>query len=226
MRLSLVLALTLGLGVAGCGGGIPGISGARETGAGQSAAPGSAPAPAPAQAQPSGGSLLSNLFFYGGTTIPPSQDPGFDQPQSAQTCPEVGVIENTAGYRGGTALQQASGVAFQASLVTLARECIFEAKQVRIRVGVEGRLLLGQNGKPGTFSVPVRVVVKRRSDIVVQRFTRLDVTVPATDTLADFVHIEENIVVPISENDPGDEYDIFVGFDPTGQPAARQTRRR
>jgi hypothetical protein len=38
--------------------------------------------------------------------------------------------------------------------------------------------------------------------------------------------VEENIVVPISQADPGDEYDIFVGLDPTGAQAQRQTRRR
>jgi len=213
MRSSLALAVILGLGVAGCGGGIPGLGGARET------------APAPEQAS-GGGSAFRNLFLYGGTTIPPSQDPKFNQPQSELGCPEIGIIENTAGYRGGTALERASGVAFQASLVNTARECSFEGKQLRIRVGVEGRLLLGQNGKPGTFSVPVRIVVKRRSEIVAQRFTRLNVIVPANATQADFYHIEENILVPISDNDPGDEYDIYVGFDPTGQQAARQTRRR
>ena len=205
--------MILGLGVAGCGGGIPGLGGPRET------------APAPEQGS-GGGSVLRNLFLYGGTTVPPSQDPQFNQAQSELGCPAIGVIENTAGYRGGTALERASGVAFQASLVNLARECIFEGKQLRMRVGVEGRLLLGQNGKPGTFSVPVRIVVKRRSEIVAQRFTRINVIVPATDTQTDFYLIEEDIIVPITENDPRDEYDIFVGFDPTGQQAARQTRKR
>ncbi len=74
--------------------------------------------------------------------------------------------------------------------------------------------------------MPVRVVVKRRNDVVTQRFTRLNVTIPANDTQADFVHVEENVVVPITTNDPGDEYDIYVGLDPTAQQAARQTRRR
>jgi hypothetical protein len=213
MRSSLVLAMILGLGVAGCGGGIPGLGGSSE------------PAPTTEQ-QSGGGSVFRNLFLYGGTTVPPAQDPKFNQPQTELGCPQIGIIENTAGYRGGTAAQQASGVAFQASLVNTARECSFEGKQLRMRVGVEGRLLLGQNGKAGTFSVPVRIVVKRRSDIVAQRFTRLNVTVPGSDTQADFYHIEENIIVPITDNDPGDEYDIYVGFDPTGQQAARQTRRR
>ncbi len=53
-----------------------------------------------------------------------------------------------------------------------------------------------------------------------------NVTIPANDTQADFVHVEENVVVPITTNDPGDEYDIYVGLDPTAQQAARQTRRR
>ncbi len=97
---------------------------------------------------------------------------------------------------------------------------------MRIRVGVEGQVLLGQNGRPGTFSVPVRVVVKRRAEIVTQRFTRISVSVPAGETRGAFSHVEENIVVPISSVDPGDEFDIYVGLDPTGQQARLQTRRR
>ncbi len=135
------------------------------------------------------------MFLYSGPTVPQSQAPGFNQAQDEMTCPALDILENKAAYRGGTPAQQASGVAFQASIAMWRRECAFQGGQLRIRVGVEGRVLLGQNGRPGTFSVPVRVVVKRRSDVVAQRFVRLSVTVPANDTQADFVHVEENVVV-------------------------------
>jgi hypothetical protein len=213
MRLTLVLAAALALGVAGCGGGIPGLGGGSQTST-------------PPEQQTGAGSTARNLLLYGGPTVPQAQQPGFNQKQDEYTCPELGILENAAGYRGGTAAQQASGVSYQASIANTARECVFQGNQMLIRVGVEGRVLLGQAGKPGTYSVPVRVVVKRRNEIVTQRFTRLSVTIPGSDTQADFAHVEENIAVPITENNPGDEYDVYVGLDATGQQAQRQTRKR
>jgi hypothetical protein len=199
-------AVALGLMLAGCGGGIPGTSGEV------------------AEGQPQGpGGTVRNFLLYGQATVPPSQAPTVD----ARTygCPELGVLEGAAAWRGSGPATGATGVAYQASLGNLARECTVSGTQMLIRVGVEGRLLLGSAGRPGAYSVPVRVVVKRRNDIVTQRFTRLNVTVPANDTQAEFVHIEENIALPISENDPAEEFDLYVGFDPTGQ-AARDQRRR
>jgi hypothetical protein len=202
-----LLVAALAGALAGCGGGIPGLSGD----------------PTPGPAGGGGGNPLSNLLLYGGTTVPPAQAP---REERQYTCPAIDVLEGTAAYRQGRADGSASAVTFQASLGRFARECAFSGSQVSIRVGVEGRLLIGAQGRPGTFSVPVRVVVKRRQEIVTQRFARVQVTVPASDTQADFTHVEENIVLPISQFDPGDEFDIYVGFDPTGQQARRQTRQR
>jgi hypothetical protein len=200
-----VAAGLLAMVLAGCGGGIPGLSGGD---------------PGPGA---SGGNPAANLLFYGGTTVPPAQPP---KDAREFTCPAVGVLEGAAAWRQGRTDGSASGVAFQASLVDLARECSFQDTQVALRVGVEGRLLIGPQGRAGTFQVPVRIVVKRRQAIVTQRFTRVSVTIPANEASADFTHVDASIVVPITEFDPGDEYDIYVGFDPTGQQAQRQTRRR
>jgi hypothetical protein len=194
------------LALAGCGGGIPGLSG------GNTASPSGG-----------GGSSVANLLLYGGTTVPPDQTP---KDERELGCPSVGVLEGAAAYRQGRVDGSASGVAYQASLVDFARECSFEGGQLALRVGVAGRLLIGAQGRPGTFQVPVRIVVKRRSEIVTQRFTRVAVTVPANETSAEFSHVDAGIVVPVTANDPGDEYDVYVGFDPTGQQARRQTRRR
>jgi hypothetical protein len=211
MRLS--FAAVLALGLAGCGGGIPGLGGASQVAT-------------PPEQQTGAGATLRNFALYGGPTVPPSQAPGFNQQQDEYGCPELAILDGAAGYRGGSSAQQASGVGYQASITNIARECIVQGNQMRIRIGLEGRVLLGQNGRPGTFSVPIRIVVKRRAETVTQRFTRINVTVPGADTQAEFGHIEENLVVPITQNDPGNEYDVYVGLDPTGQQAARQTRRR
>jgi hypothetical protein len=204
-------ALVLG----GCGGGIPGLGG------------GSSSQATTAAEQPQGiGSTLRNQLLYGGPTVPPSQQPGFNINETERGCPTLDILENAAGYRGTGSGAQASQVSYQASITNTARECIFQGNQLRLRIGVEGRVLLGQVGRPGTFSVPLRIVVKRRADVVTQRFSRLSVSVPAGDTQGEFAYVEENLVVPLSEVDPSAEFDIYVGLDPTGQQAQRQTRRR
>jgi hypothetical protein len=217
MRMTGLFAVFLALGVAGCGGGVPGLGG---LGGGGSSAGADVPA------QQGAGSTLRNLLVYGGTTVPQSQAPGFNEQQRDMNCPSVDILEGGSAYRGGGTAGGAQGVSYQASLINTARECSFSGNQVRIRVGVEGRLLLGTSGRAGSYSVPVRIVVKRRSEIVMQRNTRVSVTVPGNDTQAEFAHVEENIVLPLSSNDPGDEFDILVGFDGTVARPQRQARRR
>ncbi len=57
------------------------------------------------------------------------------------------MLENAAGYRGMGSGAQASQVTYQASLTGSARECLFQGNQLRMRVGIEGRVLLGQSGR-------------------------------------------------------------------------------
>jgi hypothetical protein len=212
MRWAIPLTAVMALSLSACGGGIPGFGGSSSVSDAASSG-----------ASQGSGSSFRNLLLYGGTTVPPPRP--VETPDRDFTCPTINVLENGAAFRSAPG-GGASGISYQASLVTSARECVFQANQVSMRVGVEGRLLLGAEGRPGTYTVPVRIVVKRRNDIVAQRFTQVRVTVPVNDTQAEFTHVQDGITVPISENDPGDEYDIFVGFDGSGAQAQRQTRRR
>jgi hypothetical protein len=214
-RFGCAATVAAALALGGCGGGIPLLGGGS-----------SSQATTPVEQQQGAGATLRNQLLYGGPTVPESQRPGFNIIENERGCPTLDILENAAGYRGTGSGAQASQVSFQASITNTARECVFQGNQLRLRIGVEGRVLLGQNGRPGTFSVPLRIVVKRRADIVTQRFNRLSVSVPAGETQGEFAYVEENVVVPISDIDPNAEYDVYVGLDPTGQQAQRQTRRR
>jgi hypothetical protein len=144
-------------------------------------------------------------------------------PQREYTCPSVDIMDGAAAHRIGSA----SGVTHQASLTDVARECVISGNQVAMKIGVEGRMLLGANGKPGTYSVPVRIAIKRGDTVVVSRASRVSVTVPAGEASATFTHVEENLVMPVSDRDISDEYDVFVGFDASGGAAdPRKGRRR
>jgi hypothetical protein len=214
-RFGFAAAVAAALALGGCSGGIPGLGG----GSASQAATASEP-------QQGIGSTLRNQLLYGGPTVPQSQQPGFNVIEPERGCPTLDILENAAGYRGTGSGAQASQVTYQASITNSVRECVFQGNQLRLRVGVEGRVLLGQNGRPGTFSVPLRIVVKRRAEIVTQRFNRLSVSVPSGDTQGEFAYVEENIIVPLSDVDPSAEFDVYVGLDASGQQARRQTRRR
>jgi hypothetical protein len=214
-RFGMMAAMAGALALGGCGGGGSLFGGA----ASQATTP-------VEQQQQGAGSTLRNQLLYAGPTVPQSQQPGFNVVEPGFGCPSIDIIENAAGFRGAGSGAQASQVSFQASITGTARECIAQGGQMRIRIGVEGRVLLGQAGRAGSYSVPLRIVVKRRADTVTQRFTRLTVSVPANDVQGEFSYVEENLTVPISSVDPADEFDIYVGLDPTGQQAARQQRRR
>jgi hypothetical protein len=215
MNVVRMVAAACALALGGCGGGVPFLGGGSAS-----------QAVTPVEQQQGAGASIRNTLLYGGSTVPVSQQPGFNQLDTGVGCPAIDILENAAGYRGAGSGARASEASFQASITNIARECNVQGNQMRIRVGVEGHVLLGQNGRAGSFSVPVRIVVKRRSDVVTQRFTRLNVAVPASDARGEFAYVEENLVVPITQFDPGDEYDVYVGLDPTGQQAQRQTRRR
>lgn len=171
--------------------------------------------PASVTASSSGGSSISEFFRNGSSTvpIPPApQDDDFD-------CPSVEVLE------GGAAMRQVGGsdVRNQISLGEIARECrVQPGGQVAIKVGVQGRVLLGPAGSAGTYTAPVRVLVKRGDKVLVSRLQRASATVPSGDTQASFVVIEDNMIVPRQ----GEELSIHVGLDPSGRAGEAPRKRK
>jgi hypothetical protein len=162
--------------------------------------------PRSAPTQASSGSSFSEFFRNGGSTVPPPAAPVDDDIE----CPAIEILD------GGAAMRQVAGsdVRNQISLGQVARECRPAGPgQISIKVGVEGRVLLGPSGSPGTFSAPVRIVIKRGDKVVASRLQRASATVPSGDTQASFVVVEENILVPRQ----GEELSISVGLDPSGR---------
>jgi hypothetical protein len=140
-------------------------------------------------------------------------------------CPATSILEGTAAYRVGEA-GQARGISHQAAITDLARECTFAGNTVRIKVGIQGRLILGDGGKPGTYTIPVRIAVRSNGQTVFTRLAPTSVTVPSNDTQSVFVVIDDTISLPITAEDPGEAYSILVGLDPQGGKAAPGKKKR
>lgn len=167
------------------------------------------------------GNVLSNLLKYGGTTVPPSQPKDVEPPY----CPPIDVPE------GGAAIQTPAGtsgnaaaIRTQVTLGQVARECTRRQDgSITVKVGVEGRVLLGPSGKPGRFDVPVSIAIRHNEATVVSRPRKVVAVVPAGEAQGFFSLVEDDLPVPPAMT--GD-YDIVValGGGGSGKPAARRRK--
>jgi hypothetical protein len=162
---------------------------------------------------------MLNAFFYGGS-VPPSLPPD----QAEVPCPQVGIapggaaINSYAGGRTGAPEAMRS----QLSIVNLARECRGRPDgAIVIKVGVEGRALVGPAGGAGHFDAPVRFAIKEGERVVASASRRASVTLRPGETQGSFLVVEEGLVVP-----PGTRaFDIEVGLGGSAERPARRARR-
>lgn len=122
-------------------------------------------------------------------------------------------------------------VRYQGSIVRLARECRLNAGLLTIKVGVEGRIVTGPAGTPGTVNVPLRIAVVEdavRPKTIVSRFANIPVTVNSTVDRVTFTHVDPDVSFPAPNPlSQVDFYVIYVGFDPMGnQQQKAPTRKR
>jgi hypothetical protein len=178
-----------------------------------------------------GGPSITDMLIAGTANPPPTTHNAPRQPAVIITgsdvyCPNVGVIE------GGTAIQayaggrvgDAAALRSQFTLGQLARECFGQPDgSTLVKVGVEGRAVLGAGGAAGRYEVPVRVVVKRDSTIIANRVRRMAVTIPAGETQGSSLVVEEGIIVPPADVE---SFEIEVGLGSAGAADGSGRRRR
>lgn len=164
-----------------------------------------------------GSSKVANLIAFGSTTAPPiARDPTIDDDI---VCPSVDLLEGASSIRIGGA--DASSVRAQVSISDVARECTpTPGGGYLLKIGVEGRALIGPAGSPGRYDAPVRFVVKQGERVLVSRLQRQSVTVASGPS--SFTAVESGIAIPKTN----DEITILVGLDPGGRAAAGENRRR
>ena len=168
---------------------------------------------------PSFASRFASLFS--------SAKPGVTQPRSpTPTAPEVecpGVDIRTGASTMNIAAKNTDATAgdlrYQLSFGQTARECAVQGTTITIRVGVQGRVILGPMGSPGHVDVPLRYAVVREGvqpKTIVTKFKRVPVIVAPEQTHVQFVDIEEGLTFPMPPGSELDSYVIYVGFDELG----------
>ena len=172
-------------------------------------------------------SALANLLAFNSLKAP--TPPPVASISEKLQCPTVEVLDGTASSRvyAGTDQSNAS-VRYQFSMGDVVRECSHEGGDLVLKIGVEGRALLGPAGAAGSFAAPVRIAIRREKDskIVSSTLLRTPVTIDAGQTGAPFVLVTDPIRVPFTSVNEDSDYAIIVGFDSKGEGGAAMPHPR
>ncbi|MGX1787716.1 hypothetical protein ACWIGM_13285 [Bosea sp. NPDC055332] len=171
--------------------------------------------------EPSSAQKLGNILMFQSTTPPPvDQLPQDDEVNFI--CPQVIISDGGAAIRAQSGPDSGS-LRSQVSITTVARECTPVGKDgaFTLKVGVEGRILIGPAGGPGSYGATLFTQVTRNNQVIARRSSRVGGAIPSGQTGADFSHVESNISVPAGSG----EIEIIVGLSPGGAEPARRRRR-
>jgi hypothetical protein len=191
-------------------------------------APPSAPAatasttPAPASSNASFTSRVKS-FFSGdsGNLSSPASQAAAGAAAADIECPSVEYRQGAAtlAVNSPGAENTALSLRYQASFTQTARECILRGNNLTIKVGVQGRVVVGPAGGPGSIGIPLRYALVREGAEPKTLWTKLftvPVTIPENQLNLPWLHIEEEMTVPRPASDELEAYVIYIGFDPEG----------
>ena len=146
-------------------------------------------------------------------------------------CPEVKIRTGAAtlmiGSKPGEGEPAALDVRYQGSILRTARECHVNAGIMTMKIGIEGRIITGPAGGPGTLDVPLRIAVVQEGinpKTIVSKFGRETATLNNAVDRTTFTHVDPDISFPLPVPlGLVDSYVVYVGFDPLGaQPVKRK----
>jgi hypothetical protein len=146
-------------------------------------------------------------------------------------CPGVEVRGGAAtlmiGNKPGESEPSALDLKYQATILRTARECSVTAGVMTMKVGIEGRVITGPAGGPGTIDIPLRLAVVQEGinpKTILSKFAREQVTITNAVDRVTFTHIDPEISFPMPQPAANiDAYVVYVGFDPMG---AQQEKRK
>lgn len=145
-------------------------------------------------------------------------------------CPGIEVRSGAAtlmiGNKPGEGEPAAMDLRYQGTIIRTARECQVNAGVMTMKVGIEGRVITGPAGGPGTVDLPIRIAVVHEGvppKTIVSKFARVQVAVVNAVDRVPFTHVDSDIAFPMPQP-AGDinSYVIYVGFDPTGAPQEKK----
>jgi len=118
---------------------------------------------------------------------------------------------------------------YQVTIGQTARECAALGGVMTMKVGVQGRVLLGPAGGPGQVDLPLRMVVVQEGPDpkpIVSKFARLTVAIAPGQTAVPFMHVEQDMTFPMPRPSVLEAYVVYVGFDPAATPAKPERKQK
>lgn len=143
-------------------------------------------------------------------------------------CPPIDIRTGTSTLTINAASREpeGGGLRYQGTIGQTARECSSASGNLTIKVGVQGRLILGPAGTSGNVDIPLRFALVQEGiqpKTIWTKLYQVPVIVGDGQASVTFTHVEEDMTVPRPSAAMLDSYVIYVGFDPLG--ATRQPRR-
>ena len=151
-------------------------------------------------------------------------------PSMDDNCPTAEIRQGASTLAVAAKTQQptASDLRYQLSITQLARQCALEGPEVRMRVGVQGRVIVGPAGAPSQVDVPLRYAVVREGvepKTIVSKFRRVPVAMPPGTTKVMFTDIEEDLRFPMPSRAELEAYVVYIGFDAAGDRGQPPTKK-
>jgi hypothetical protein len=173
-------------------------------------------------------------FFSGSSDKSPQQVTGA---QEVLDCPFIDIragastltIGPTASNGDVTSTNNgAMDVKYQGTFVRAARECAAVGPNVVMKVGVEGRIVVGPAGGPGHVDVPLRLAVVQETPAgtkpIVTKFVLVPVTVASETDNPTFTYIADDLTFPMPSASALDSYVVYIGFDPLSAQAQEKPK--
>ena len=192
------------------------------------------PPPPPPPSPPSPPSFKDKIASFFSSKSATAPEPAANATQPDVDCPYIDIRQGASTLTipppppdGGN---EAMALRYQGDFVRAARECKVVAGQIVMKVGVQGRIIVGPAGGPGQVDVPVRFAVVTSpttgSKTIATKLARIPVTVTGTDANTTFTYIEDNLAFPLPSASELASYIVYIGFDPIGAAAEDQQRSR
>jgi hypothetical protein len=136
-------------------------------------------------------------------------------PVIATECPPIKVrLGGEAMFQyGGGRVGDANALQYQGVIDETSRNCVVSNGQIRVNMGVTGRVLLGPAGSQSSVNAPIRFAVERDGQAIFSEKYTIPVAITPPAQTAEFVKVVENVTIPYLG---GETITIWVGFDTRG----------
>ena len=121
-------------------------------------------------------------------------------------CPKVSLREGTAILRKG----DGATLQYVASITSTTRDCRIVNGEMRVKVGVSGRIVPGPAARAGEVGLPIRVVVTRGTEVLYSQIGSSAITVRPGSGAEQFVYVDQSVAVP---EPTAKDLVIYAGFD-------------